>query len=162
MTMGEGRRRGYNNFSLRMSSSLSKRWMCVCCRKHILGFSLWMTSLILLWVMRVYIVRVKGKKVTFKNPPDRMFRDYLAGRPYSRDTFKTDSLARLFSFHHVLLMWLLRGLASREIHWFFVSCLILHQLNTKTNTIKFHKIQGTKLKQLQHFLSWNKSILILW
>ena len=29
MTMGDGRRRGYNDFSLRMSSSLSKRWVCV-------------------------------------------------------------------------------------------------------------------------------------
>ena len=29
MTMGEGRRRGYNDFSLRMGSSLSKRWVCV-------------------------------------------------------------------------------------------------------------------------------------
>ena len=29
MTMREGWRRGYNDFSLRMSSSLSKRWMCV-------------------------------------------------------------------------------------------------------------------------------------
>ena len=27
--MGEGRRRGYNDFSLRMSSFLSKRWVCV-------------------------------------------------------------------------------------------------------------------------------------
>ena len=26
--MGEGKRRGYNDFSLRMSSSLSKRWVC--------------------------------------------------------------------------------------------------------------------------------------
>ena len=29
MTMGEGRKRDYNDFSLRMSSSLSKRWMFV-------------------------------------------------------------------------------------------------------------------------------------
>ena len=29
MTMGEGWRRGYNDFSLRMSSSLSKRWVYV-------------------------------------------------------------------------------------------------------------------------------------
>ena len=30
MTMGEGRRRDYNDFSLRMSSSLSKMWVyCV-------------------------------------------------------------------------------------------------------------------------------------
>ena len=134
----------------------------MCYRKPILGFSLWMASLILLWVMKEYIVWMKGKKVTFKNPLGRMFRDYLARRPYLRDILKTDSLVRIFSFHHVLLMWLLRALASCEIHWFFISCLILHQLNTKTNTIKSHKIQGTKLKQLQHFLSWNKPILMLW
>ena len=35
--------------------------------------------------------------------------------------------------------------------------LSLHQLNIKPNTIKSHKIQGNKLKQLQHFLSWNKA-----
>ena len=35
-----------------------------------------------LWVMRGYIVWVKGKKVTLKNALGRMFRDYLAGRPY--------------------------------------------------------------------------------
>ena len=35
--------------------------------------------------------------------------------------------------------------------------LSLHQLNTKPNIIKSYKIQGTKLKQLQHFLSWNKA-----
>ena len=29
MIMGEGMRRGYNEFSLRMSSSLSKRCVCV-------------------------------------------------------------------------------------------------------------------------------------
>ena len=51
-----------------------------------------------LWVMRVYIVWVKGKKVTHKNPPSRMFRDYLVKRSYSRDTHENDSLTRLFSF----------------------------------------------------------------
>ena len=40
MIMGEGRRRGYNDFSLRMSGSLSKRWMC-CVVETYLGFSLW-------------------------------------------------------------------------------------------------------------------------
>ena len=44
-----------------------------------------------------------------------------------------------------------------KLHRFFISCLILHQLNTKPNTIKSHKIQGTKLMQLQHFMSWNKA-----
>ena len=46
-----------------------------------------------LWVIRVYIVWVKGKKVTLKNPLGRMFRDYLAGKPYPQDTRKIDSLA---------------------------------------------------------------------
>ena len=68
-----------------------------------------------LWVMRVYIVWIKGKKVTFKNPLGRKFREYLVGRPYPRDTHKTNSLARLFNFQHVLLTWLFRGLASREL-----------------------------------------------
>ena len=39
-----------------------------------------------LWVMRVYIVWVKGKKVTLKNPPGREFCGYFVRRPYSRDT----------------------------------------------------------------------------
>ena len=47
--------------------------------------------------------------------------------------------------------------ASCKIAQIFISSLILHQLNTKFNTIKSHKIQGKKLMQLQHFLSWNKT-----
>ena len=39
-----------------------------------------------LWVMGIYIVWVKGREVTLKNPLGRMFRDCLMGRPYSRDT----------------------------------------------------------------------------
>ena len=54
--------------------------------------------LLLLWVMRVYIVWVKGKKVILKNPPGRMFCEYLVGRPYPQDTRETDSLAQFFSF----------------------------------------------------------------
>ena len=85
--MGEGKRRGYNDFSLRMSSSLSL--------KDVFLFE-W--PLLHLWVMRVYIVWVKDKRVTLKNPPSRMFRNYLAEIPYPRDTRENDSLARLFSF----------------------------------------------------------------
>ena len=48
-----------------------------------------MASLILLWIIRVYIVRVKGKKVTLKNPPDRKFREYFARMPCPQDTRKT-------------------------------------------------------------------------
>ena len=104
-----------------------------------------------LWVMRVYIVWVKGKEVTHKNPPGRMFRDCLARRPYPWDTRKNDSLARLFSFQscapHVALS---RLSFSRNPLILYLS-LSLHQLNTKPNTIKSHKVQGYKLKQLQHF-----------
>ena len=107
--------------------------------------------------MRVYIVWVKGKTVTLKNPPGRMFRDYLTGRPYLRDTHETDSLAQLFRFYlcasHVAT---LRVSFSQNLLDFQLS-LSLHQLNIKPNTIKSHKIQGTKLMQLQHFLLWNKA-----
>ena len=96
MTMGEGRRRDYNDFLLRMSSSVSKRWVCVV--ENLFRVFLFEWHLLLLWVMRVHIVWVKGKKVTLKNPSGRMFHDYLAGRPYPRDTCETDSLAQLFSF----------------------------------------------------------------
>ena len=65
--------------------------------------------------MRVYIVWVKGMKVSLKNPPGRMFRNCLAGRPYLRDTRENDSLARLFSFQSCAPHVLFRGLASREL-----------------------------------------------
>ena len=65
--------------------------------------------------MRVYIVWVKGKKVTLKNPPSRMFREYLMGRPYPQDTLETDSLARLFNFQSCAPHMLFCGLASCEL-----------------------------------------------
>ena len=59
--------------------------------------------------MKVYVVWVKNKKVTLKNLPSKMFRDYLVGRPYPQDTCKTDSLTRLFSFQscasHMATSW---------------------------------------------------------
>ena len=36
--------------------------------------------------MRLYIVWVKGKKVTFKNLPGMKFHGYLVRMPYPRDT----------------------------------------------------------------------------
>ena len=63
--MGEGRKRGYNDFSLRMSSSLSKRWVC-CVVENLSRVFLSKWPPILLWVMMVYIVWVKGKKVALK------------------------------------------------------------------------------------------------
>ena len=65
MTMGEETRRVYNDFSLSMSSSLSKRWVC-CVVENLSRVFLSEYPLLLLWVMRVYIVWVKGKKVTLK------------------------------------------------------------------------------------------------
>ena len=65
MAMGEGMRRGYNDFSLKMSRSLSKRWVC-CVIENLSRVFLSEYSLILLWVIRVYIVWMKGKKVTLK------------------------------------------------------------------------------------------------
>ena len=114
--------------------------------------------------MRVYIVWVKGKKVTLKNPLSRKSREYLAGRPYPRNTREIDSLARLFSFQSCAShMPFSQEPFLRTSSELVAKCtdfhlsLSLHQLNTKPNTIKSHKIQGTKLKQLQHFLSWNKA-----
>ena len=120
-----------------------------------------MASLKFLWVIRVYIVWVKGKKVTLKNPPSMEFHRYLARRPYPQDTreilqasmtFQLPAYASHVALSQVSFLW-----ASGEIHLFFNSCSILHQLNTKSNTIKSHKIQWTKLKQSQYFLSWNKA-----
>ena len=107
--------------------------------------------------MRVYIVWIKGKKVTLKNPPGREFREYLAKRPYLRDTYEILQAGMTLQLptcaSHVALLQVSFSRASHEIHLFFNLCLILHQLNTKPNTIKSYKIQGTKLKQIQHFLS---------
>ena len=138
--------------------------MGVCVVENLSRIFLYEWPLLHLWVMRVYTVWVKGKKVIHKNPPGRMFRDCLAGRPYPRDTRENDSLAWLFSFQsytpHMPFSWEPFLRTSCEL---VVKCtdlqlsLSLHQLNTKPYTIKSHKIQGTKLKQLQHFLSWNKA-----
>ena len=117
-----------------------------------------------LWVMRVYIVWVKSKKVTLKNPLGRESCGYLAGRPYLWTTCEIDSLAWLFSFQSCAFhMPFLGEPFSRTFRELVAKCtdlhlsLSLHQLNTKLNTIKSHKIQATKLKKLQHFLSWNKA-----
>lgn len=68
-----------------------------------------------LWVMKVYIVWMKGKEFTYKNPLGRIFRDCLVGRPYLRDTHENDSLVRLFSFQSCAPHMLFHGLASHEL-----------------------------------------------
>ena len=72
--------------------------MGVCAVENLSKVFLFEWPLIHLWVMRVYIVWVKGREVTLKKPPGRMFRDCLVGRPYPQDTRKNDSLSWLFSF----------------------------------------------------------------
>ena len=63
--MEEGRRRCQNDFLHRMSSSLSKTWVC-CVVENLSKIFLSEWPLIILWAMRVYIVWVKSKKVTLK------------------------------------------------------------------------------------------------
>ena len=67
--------------------------MGVCVVESLSRVFLFECSLLHLWVMRVYIVWVKEMKVSLKNPPGKMFYEYLVGRPYSRDTRENDSLA---------------------------------------------------------------------
>ena len=101
MTIRAGSRRDYNDFSLRMSSSLSLslKVECVCVlQKTYLGFFSLKWSPLYLWVMRVYIVWVKGKKVTLKNLQSRESRKYFVRMPYLRNTHEIDSLTQLFSF----------------------------------------------------------------
>ena len=131
--------------------------MGVCVVKNISWVFLSEWSLLLLSVMWVYIVWVKGNKVTLKNPLGKMFCHYLTGRPYLWDTRETDSLARLFSFQSCASHVATTLVSFSRNPLTFQLSLSLHQLNTKPNTIKSYKIQETKLKQLQHFLSWNKT-----
>ena len=68
-----------------------------------------------LWVMKVYIVWMKGMEVSLKNRPGKMFHEYLAGRPYSRYTRKNDNLARLFNFQSCASHMPFRENPSREL-----------------------------------------------
>ena len=107
MTMGERRRKGYNDFSLRMSSSLSKRWVC-CVVENLFRVFLSKQPLLLLWVMRVYIVWVKGKKVTLKIIQEECFvgtsRDGLSCKALAKCSLTLDSLAFSMCFSRALFM----------------------------------------------------------
>ena len=70
----------------------------MCVVKNLSKVFLFEWPLLLLWVMRVYIVWVKGKKVTLKKPLGKMFRDYLVAMPYPQDTHENNKLAQLFNF----------------------------------------------------------------
>ena len=73
MTIGERKEKNL----MRMSSSLFKRWVCVCVVENLSRVFLFEWPLILLWLIRVYIVWVKGKKVTLKNLQAKSFTDIL-------------------------------------------------------------------------------------
>ena len=66
-----------------MSSSLSKRWVCVCVVENLSRIFLSKRPHVLFWVIRVW---VKGKKVTLKDLLGRMFHEYFTRRPYLRNT----------------------------------------------------------------------------
>ena len=143
MTMGEGRRRGYNNFSLKMSSSFSKRWVC-CVVENLSRVFLFEWPLILLWIMRVYIVWVKDKKVTLKTLKGKRFvsisQEGLTRETLAKSTAWHDFSASDMCFSRAFFTRYSSRKLVTKLYWFFMSCLILHQLNTKSNTIKSHKI----------------------
>ena len=124
----------------------------LCCRNLSRVFFLNSLSL-LLWVMRIYMVWMKCKKVTLKIYQAKSFidtsRDGLSHEVLAKYSFVLDSSASSMCFSRALfeetfLTNFLR--ASRKTTLIFISCSILHQLNTKTNTIKSHKMQGNKIK----------------
>ena len=92
MIMGEERRIGYNDFSLRMSSSLFKRWVC-CAVENLSKVFLSEWPLLLLWIIKVYIVWMKSKKVTLKNLQAESF----AGISQVGPSYET--LAKLTAYH---------------------------------------------------------------
>ena len=71
--------------------------------------SLLMASLQFVGNEGIYIVWVKDKKVTLKNPPSREFHRYLARRPYLQDTREILQAGMTLRFQHVLLTWLFCG-----------------------------------------------------
>ena len=104
--------------------------------------------------MRVYRVWVKGIRVTLKIPAISAFCRSSRDLVKLRDELQNSLTLQLPACaSHVTFMGCTTSELSHEIN--FLSNL--HQLNTKPITNKSHKIQGNKLMQLQHFLSWNKA-----
>ena len=102
--------------------------MGVCVLENLSRIFLSEWSLLHLWVMRVYIVWVKGKEFTHKNPLGRMFRDCLAGRPYPRDACENDSLARLFNFQSCAPHMLNKAIVLYWLHVRMIICFAIWSL----------------------------------
>ena len=108
--MGEGWRRCYNDFSLRMSSSLSKIWVCVVENLSRVFLSKW--PILHLWVMRVYIAWVKGKQVTKKKKKKLQAESFatISWEGLTRETLvKTTVWHDSSASSHVLLTCLFAG-----------------------------------------------------
>ena len=103
-------------FSLRMNSSLSKRWVCVV--ENLSRVFLFEWPLLQMWVMRVYIVWVKPWRVR-KSYLKILQAESLAG--ISREGLTCEILAKLTAWHdssasnHVLLRCPFRGKPSHEL-----------------------------------------------
>ena len=114
MTMEEGRRKDYNDFSLRMSSSFFKRWMC-CVVENLSRVFLSKQPFLLLWLIRVYIVWMKGKKVTFKILQAECFagtsQDGLSHKALAKCSMAIDFLASSMCFSRAIFA----GYSSHEI-----------------------------------------------
>ena len=89
--------------------------MGVCVVKNLSRVFLSEWPLLHLWVMKVYIVWVKGKEVTHKILQAECF------ATVSQEGLTCETLAKTTAWHdsstfsHVLLTWLFRRLASREL-----------------------------------------------
>ena len=90
--------------------------MGVCVVENLSKVFLFEWPLLHLWVMRVYIVWVKGREVTLKkNLQAECF------VTVSREGLTHETLAKMTTWHdsstssHVLLTWLFRDLAFREL-----------------------------------------------
>ena len=90
-----------------------------------------MASFQFLWVIRVYIVLVKDKKVTLKNPSDRMFHEYLVRRPYMRDTHEILQADMTLQFLACASHVAFRRLSTREP---VTSCSVLHSSSPMSHT----------------------------
>ena len=105
-----------------------------------------------MWVMRVCIYSV-GKdlvKQTWQISQTECFTSI------SQEGFTRETLVKTPCYHdsshssHVLYTWLLRRLASREIHMYFVLSLSLHTFSYSTLTIKNppHKYRAKWLNKI--------------
>ena len=105
--------------------------------------------------MMVYIVWVKGIRVTLKIIQAESFTDHLRLGQVAKRLVKY-SLAKDYSASNICFSRDFSQIVHSQVNWEQIARSTVlsnfHQLNTKLITNKSHKIQGNKLMQLQHFL----------